>query len=179
METNFEQLASKYDLPVPFVKGIYELVEDKENFPRAVKMFADGLLPYEAATGKDPINVAELRRTIARNLQAKREKARAAMERHRQIVDYYNSCISLTFPKNRNSAVLDEVFIKDGRLVAFAHYEPKQGGIYAANNEVMPNFQWEPHKCLARLRKLNKAFYRQVKKAAFNSPREWFDFNLK
>ena len=53
----------------------------------------------------------------------------------------------------------------------------KQGGIYMANNEVMPNFRWQPHEALARLRKLNKAFYRKVKKAAVNSPREWFNFN--
>lgn len=43
----------------------------------------------------------------------------------------------------------------------------------------MPNFNWTPHKWLARLRQMNKAFYRDVKKAATNSPREWFDFNLK
>lgn len=43
----------------------------------------------------------------------------------------------------------------------------------------MPNFRWHPHEYLARLRKLNKAFFRQVKKAAVNSPREWFDFDLK
>jgi hypothetical protein len=43
----------------------------------------------------------------------------------------------------------------------------------------MPDFKWTPHKWLGLLRKLNKAFCREVKKAAVNSPDEWFDFNLK
>lgn len=101
------------------------------------------------------------------------------MEQHRKIVEYLSSCKRLTYHHKQNKAVSDVVFVKDGHLVAFGHYKPKQGGIYAANNEVMPNFRWQPHEALARLRKLNKAFYRQVKKAAVNSPHEWFDFNLK
>ena len=182
MEKTFEALASKYGLTVDFVKFIHEKVIDKENFARAVKMFADGLLPYDMATGKDPINVAEYRKTVARNLHDFRhnqqEKVKEAMKQHRKIVDYYTGCKRLTLHNKANKAISDVVFVKDGHLVAFGHYEPKQGGIYMANNEVMPNFHWNPHECLARLRKLNKAFYRQVKKAAFNSPKEWFDFNL-
>lgn len=180
---NFETLASKYGLTVDFVKELHNKVVDKGNFVRAVKMFANGLLPYNMATGKDPINVAEYRKVVAKNLRDFRhnqqEKVKEAMEQHRKIVEYYNGCTSLTFRHTPNKAVKDVVFIKDGHLVAFAHFEPKQGGIYAANNEVMPDFHWNPHEILARLRKLNKAFYRQVKKAAFNSPKEWFDFNLK
>ena len=180
---NFETLASKYGLTVDFVKELRDKVVDKENFVRAVKMFANGLLPYNMATGKDPINVAEYRKVVAKNLRDFRhnqqEKVKEAMEQHRKIVEYYNGCTSLTFRHTPNKAVKDVVFIKDGHLVAFAHFEPKQGGIYAANNKVMPDFHWQPHEILARLRKLNKAFYRQVKKAAFNSPREWFDFSAK
>ena len=161
---NFETLASKYGLTVDFVKELHEKVIDKENFARAVRMFAVGLLPYDMATGKDPINVAEYRHKVAQNMWAfrrkKAENIKAAMEQQRKIVEYYNGCKALTL---KNKAVK----------------EPKQGGIYGANNEVMPNFRWHPHEYLARLRKLNKAFYRQVKKAAVNSPREWFDFNLK
>lgn len=183
MEKTFEALASKYGLTVDFVKELHDKVVDKENFVRAVKMFANGLLPYNMATGKDPFNVAEYRKVVAKNLRDFRhnqqEKVKEAMEQHRKIVEYYNTCTSLTYRHKQNKAVKDVVFIKDGHLVAFAHFEPKQGGIYAANNEVMPDFHWQPHEHLARLRKLNKAFYRQVKKAAVNSPREWFDFNLK
>lgn len=180
---NFEALAAKYGLTVDFVKGLHEKVIDKENFARAVKMFADGLLPYEMATGKEPINIAEYRKVVARNFRNRRklqtEQFKAVMEQQRQIIEYYSSCRRLTFHHKPNKVVKDVVFIKDGHLVAFAHYKPNQGGIYAANNEVMPDYNWRPHEHLARLRKLNKAFYRQVKKAAFNSPREWFNFNLK
>ena len=183
MEKTFETLASKYGLAVGFVKELHEKVIDKENFARAVRMFAVGTLPYDMATGKEPINVAEYRGKVARNMwNFRKNKAggmREAMERQRGIVEYYNTCTPLTFRHKPNKAVKDVVFVKDGHLVAFGHYEPKQGGIYMADNEVMPDFRWQPHEALARLRKLNKAFYRQVKKAAFNSPKEWFDFNIR
>lgn len=182
-KTSIETLASQYGLMVDFVKELHDKIVDKENFTRAVKMFNDGLLPYDMATGKEPINVAELRHQVAKNLwdfrKNKERKMQEAMEQQRKIVEYYNTCTSLTYRHKLNKAIRDVVFIKDGHLVAFGHFEPKQGGIYAANNEVMPDFHWQPHEHLARLRKLNKAFYRQVKKAAVNSPREWFDFNLK
>lgn len=173
---SFEALASKYGLSVDFVQELHEKVIDKENFARAVRMFAVGLLPYGMATGKDPINVAEYRHKVATNFWALHQKKMAALEQYRKINAYYNSCKTLVLG---NKGVEEVVFIKDGHLVAFAHYDPRQGGIYAANNEMTPDFNWRPHEALARLRKLNKAFYRKVKKAAVNSPREWFDFNLK
>lgn len=183
MGKTIETLATKYGLSVEFLTELEAKVVDKENFARAVKMFADGLLPYDMATGKAPINVAEYRNTVAKNLREFRrnqqEKVKEAMKQHRKIVDYYTGCKRLTLHNKENKAISDVVFIKDGQLVAFGHYKPTQGGIYAANNEVMPDFHWQPHEALARLRKLNKAFYRQVKKAAFNSPREWFDFSAK
>lgn len=182
-KTSIEAAAKKYDLTVDFVKSLHDKIVDKENFTRAVKMFNDGLLPYDMATGNEPINVAEYRSKVARNMWNRRklqaEQFKAAMEHQKRIFEYYSGCRRLTFRHKQNKAILDVVFIKDGQLVALGHYEPTQGGIYAANNEVMPDFHWQPHEALARLRKLNKAFYRQVKKAAFNSPREWFDFNYK
>lgn len=180
---NFETLASKYGLTVDFVKELHHKVVDKENFVRAVRMFANGTLPYDMATGKDPINVAEYRKMIARNLRDFRhnqqEKVKEAMKQHRKIVDYYNGCQRLVMHHRGKKQIREMVAIKDGIIVAFGHYEPNQGGIYAANNPVMPDFNWQPHDALARLRKLNKAFYRQVKKAAVKSPREWFDFSIK
>ncbi len=98
------------------------------------------------------------------------------MEQQRKIVEYYNGCMSLKHPRKPKNGIQDVVFIKDGHLVGFARFEPKQGGIYAANNEEMPNYKWTPHKWLSRLRDMNKAFYREVKKAAFASPKEWFNF---
>ena len=180
---SIEALASQYGLTVDFVKELHDKIVDKENFARAVKMFNDGLLPYDMATGNKPINIAEYRHNVAKNMwnfrKVQSERMKEAMEQQRKIVEYYNSCTPLTYRHKSNKAIKNVVFIKDGHLVAFARFEPKQDGIYAANNEVMPNFHWQPHEHLARLRKLNKAFYRQVKKAAVNSPREWFDFNIK
>lgn len=182
-KTSIEAIAKKYNLAVDFVKSLHDKIIDKENFARAVRMFAVGLLPYDMATGNEPINVAEYRSKVARNFWNRRkmqsEQFKATMEHQKRIFEYYSECRRLTFRHKQNKAVMDVVFIKDGQLVAFGHYKPTQGGIYAANNEVMPDFNWQPNETLARLRKLNKAFYRQVKKAAFNSPREWFDFNYK
>jgi hypothetical protein len=146
-------------------------------------MFTTGTMPYDIATGKEPINVAELRHKVATDLWTQRSdqmaKVKAALEQQRKIVEYYNGCKALRYPNKPKDGKQDVVFIKDGHLVTFAHFEPKQGGIYAANNEVMPNFKWTPHKWLGQLRKLNKAFYREVKKAAFADDKELFDFNLK
>lgn len=182
-KTSIEMLATQHGLSVEFLNELEAKIVDKENFARAVKMFADGLLPYDMATGKEPINVAEYRKTVARNLRDLRhnqqEKVKEAMKQHRKIVDYYTGCKRLTLHNKKNKAISDVVFVKDGHLVAFAHYEPKKGSIYMANNEVMPNFHWQPHEALARLRKLNKAFYRQIKKVSVNSPREWFNFKMK
>lgn len=179
-KTSIEELSAQFGLSVEFLTELETKIVDKENFARAVKMFADGLLPYDMATGKDPINVAEYRKTVAKNLREFRhnqqEKVKAAMEQQRKIVEYYTGCKRLTYRHKCSADVHETVFIKDGVIVAFLHEEPRQGGIYMANNEVMPNFHWQPHEALARLRKLNKAFYRKVKKAAVKSPRGWFDF---
>lgn len=178
---DFEALASQYGLDVDFVHQLHEKVVDKENFARAVKMFADGTLPFDVATGDAPINIAELRHQVAQNLlvfrKHKAEKVRQAMEQQRKIVDYYNGCKRMTMAHAKNNRIRETVFIKDGIIVAFGHFEPNQGGIYAANNPVMPDFRWQPHEALARLRNMNRAFYRKVKKAATKSPREWFDFS--
>ena len=176
-ELKFEALATQYGLSIEFVKELHDKVVDKENFERALRMFKGGTLKYEVATGKDPINIAEIRKEIAGNYQAMRERVRAQMEQQRKIVEYYNGCKALRYPRKPKDGAQDVIFIKDGRLVAFARFEPKQGGIYAANNEVMPNFRWNPHNHLARLRKMNKAFYREVKKAAFAENKELFNFN--
>ena len=180
---DFEALASQYGLDVDFVHQLHEKVVDKENFARAVKMFADGTLPFDVATGDAPINVSSIRHDVAVNLielrKMRADKVKEQMEMQRRIVEYYNECRHVTMTHKGNKSIRETVFIKDGLIVAFGHFEPKQGGIYSANNPVMQDFRWQPHEALARLRKMNRAFYRQVKKAAFNSPKEWFDFNLK
>lgn len=180
---DLEAIAIQYELQIEFVEKLYSNVVDKENFIKAVKMFVNGTLPYEMAVGDNPINVAELRKQVAKNLVNSRSILRErAMEKQREIVEYYSSCTCLKFKYQRfgkttsSKTIVEIVYIKNSEIVAFAHFENKKGGIYAANNQVMPNFRWNPHDCLARLRKLNKAFYRKVKKAAFNSPNEWFKF---
>lgn len=181
MESTIKSLSERHNLSVEFLTELHDKIVDKENFARAVRMFVDGLLPYDIATGQEPINVAELRHKVAESLWAFRKdktaKIRAALEQQKRIQEYYSGCKSIRYPKKPKGGVSDVAFIKDGHLVALAHFEPSAGGIYAADNEVMLGWNWRPHEYLARLRKLNKAFYREIKKAAVNSPREWFDFN--
>lgn len=181
MESTIKSLSEQFNLSVEFLTELHDKIVDKENFTRAVRMFVNGTLSYDVATGNDPINIAELRHKVAANIWAFRKdktaKIRIALEQQKRIQEYYSGCKSIRHPKKPKRGVSDVVFIKDGHLVAFAHFEPSAGGIYAADNEVMPGWNWRPHEHLARLRKLNKAFYREIKKAAFNSPREWFNFN--
>ncbi len=181
-EIDFKSLATRHGLQIDFVQDLYEKIVDKDNFGRALQMFTSGTMPYDIATGNEPINVAELRHKVATDLWTQRKnqvaKIKVALEQQRKIIDYYNTCNKYKYPRKPKDGIQEVVFIKDGHLVAFAHFEPKQGGIYAANNEVMPNFEWTPHKWLGRLRKINKAFYREVKKAAYADDKELFDFNI-
>ena len=175
-----EELAAKYGLEVAFAESLAAKIEDKENTVRAFRMFADGKLPYELATRKDTtINVAALRHQIAGKLlelrKNREEAARMQMEHEKRIFEYYNGCDHLdhrhiVFKKG----ALERVYIKDGHIVAFAHFEGKTGGIYGANNEVMPAFKWQPKNYLRQLRKINKAFFRQVKAAAYADDAELF-----
>jgi len=100
----------------------------------------DGLMPYDIATGKEPINVAELRHKVAADIVAFRKdktaKIRAALEQQKRIQEYYSGCKSIRYPKKTKGGVSDIAFIKNGYLVALAHFEPSAGGIYAADNEV-------------------------------------------
>ena len=181
-EELISQLSAKYHIDADFLKDLYGKITDKAYFARAVRMFYDGTMSYAIATGDKPIDVAALRHEVAANLwhthQIFNERLKEAMEQQQKIVDYYNSCKQITWVHKPNKSVRDVVFVKDERIVAFGHFESKQGGIYAADNEVMPDFHWQPHDHLARLRKENKPFYRQVKKAAPKSPRGWFDFEI-
>ena len=175
-----EELAAKYGLEVSFAESLAAKIEDKENTVRAFRMFADGKLPYEVATRKDTtINVAALRHQIAVKLVELRknqeEAARMQMEHEKRIFEFYNGCEHLdhehaVFKKR----AVERVYIKDGHLVAFAHFEGKTGGIYGANNEVMPAFKWQPKNYLRQLRKINNAFFRAVKHAAYADDAELF-----
>lgn len=167
----------KHGLSVDFLFHLHGIIVDKDNFNRAVKMFVDGSLPYDLAMGDNPINIAELRHGIAVRAwdfhRNKRAKLQEAMEKHKRIVDYYAGCQRIRYPKTGDC--YDEAFIKDGCLVAFGHRENTQGGIFSANNEVMPDWRWNPHETLGRFKKV---FVREIRKAAPKSPREWFKFKV-
>lgn len=175
-EQALKDLAVKYDLPFDFVSQLWGKVTDKENIEKALRMFVAGTLKYDVATGDKPICIADIRKEVASNFKGLRSIVQKQMKEQERIASYYNGCKVIKYPMKDNKSPSECVFIKDGLIVAFAHFDPKQGGIYAADNEVMPSFNWHPHEALGRLRKLDKGFYRKVKKAATASPREWFDF---
>lgn len=54
-----EQLAHKYQLPKDFLMSFYGKVTDKQNFEFGIKMFVDGLITYDVATGAQPIDISE------------------------------------------------------------------------------------------------------------------------
>lgn len=147
-----ESIASRYDLDVDFVQQLHDKVTDKENFARAVKMFVDGTLPFAVATGDAPINVAHIRHDVAVNLLALRktraDKVKEQMETQRRIVEYYNGCRHVTMTHKGNKSIRETVFIKDGLIVAFGHFEPKQGGIYSANNPGDAGFPLATARCV-------------------------------
>ena len=176
-EQTLKNLAVKYDLPFDFVSTLWGKVTDKENFEKALKMFVTGTLKYNVATGDEPICIADIRKEVASNFKDLRSIVQKQMKEQERIASYYNSCKAIKYPMKGNKCPSECVFIKDGVIVAFAHFDQKEGGIYAANNEVMSSYNWHPHEHLARLRQLNILYYRTIKKAAVNSPREWFDFN--
>jgi hypothetical protein len=180
-DSRIEALAKRFNLSDEFLTDLYNKVVDKNHFFRAVRMFVDGLMPYAIATGKEPINITELRHQVAKSLwefrTSEQEKIRVALAQQKRIVDYYATCTLMKYPEKPRNGVQDGVFIKDGHIVAFLHKEHNQGGIYAANNEVMHDWHWNPHEHLGRIRSICKAFYRRVKKAAFNDPAEYFKFD--
>ena len=181
MNEQMKEIAAKYELDAAFVSQLYDNLTDKATIEKALHMFVAGTLKFDIATGDAPINVASVRHDVAVNMwntrKIRAERVKEQMEMQRRIVEYYNGCKRMTMAHAKDKRIQETVFIKDGIIVAFGHCEPNQGGIYAANNRVMPDFRWQPHKALSRLRKMNRAFYRKVKKAATKSPREWFDFS--
>lgn len=54
-----KQLADKYKLPIGFVCEFYNRVIDKHNLEFGIKMFVDGWITYDVATGSQPIDISE------------------------------------------------------------------------------------------------------------------------
>lgn len=110
MESTINSLSERFNLSPDFLTELHNKIVDKENFTRAVRMFVDGLMPYDMATGQEPINVAELRHKVATDIWAFRKdkaaKIRAAMEQQRRIQEYYSGCKSIRHPKKPKGAFL-------------------------------------------------------------------------
>ena len=106
---DFNGMASKYGLDAAFVQSLHEKIVDKENFARAVKMFADGTLPFDVATGDAPINVASIRHDVAVNMwnarKIRAERVKEQMEMQRRIVEYYNGCKRMTMAHAKDNRI--------------------------------------------------------------------------
>ena len=111
---DFNGMASKYGLDAAFVQSLHEKIVDKENFARAVKMFAEGTLPFDVATGNAPINVASIRHDVAVNMwnasKIRAERVKEQMEMQRRIVEYYNGCKRMTMAHANDKRIRETVF---------------------------------------------------------------------
>lgn len=174
-EQELKELAAKYGLDAAFVSQIYDKLTDKATIDKALRMFVAGTLKYDVAIGQEPIDIAAIRHEVAGNFQEVRKRAAEFVEKQKAIHEYYSGCYKLA--RTVNGEIADTVFLKDGKIVAFAHYEPKQGGIYMADNEVMPNFNWNPHEALKRFRYHDREFFKAIKKHATKEPLSLFTFD--
>lgn len=174
-EQELKSLAAKYKLDAAFVGQLHDKLVDKSTIEKALRMFVAGTLKYEVAVGKEPIDIAAIRSELAGNFQEVRKRAAEYMAKQKAIQAYYAGCLPIS--RKVNGDITDTVFIKDGKLVAFAHYEPRQGGIYMADNEVMPGFNWNPREALKSIRNRDRAFFKTIKKHATKEPLSLFIFD--
>lgn len=179
-EYTIPELAEMFELKEEFLTSFRERIEDKENFYRAVKMFSDGELPYAVATGDGTINIASLRHDLAvKKLDFRKNQdaqLKEAFERHQKIMAYYATCQCIS--KRFKNGVIHRAYIKDGHLVALANQYRNQGGFYCAKNEVMPDFRWrEVKQFLFNIRRDCKAYFRDIKRAAYADDKALFDFS--
>lgn len=66
-----ELLANRYSLPIEFLKEFWGKVIDKQNFEFGIKMFVDGWITYDIATGSQPICVSEYQSKFLASLPTK------------------------------------------------------------------------------------------------------------
>ena len=174
-EKELKELAAKYELDAAFVSQLHDKLVDKSTIEKALRMFKAGTLKYEVVIGKEPIDIAAIRHEVAGNFQEVRKRIAEHMAKEKEIHDVYADCVALS-PKV-NGKITESVFLKDGKIVAFAHYEPKEGGIYMADNEVMPSFNWNPREALKRLRRIDRSFFKAIKNHATKEPLSLFIFD--
>ena len=170
-----DSLSRKYAIDGETIVKLYSRLVDKSYIAKAVRMFANGELNYDVLTKDDAIDIASIRHVRAINLLDGRRLAQKELDWKIATYEYYKHCHKLMLDNGKNGVEI--VYVDDGRLSAFAHYRGSEGGIYSANNAFMTDLNWKPHQYLSRLRKMNKAFYRKVKKAAYAEDKALFDFN--
>jgi len=182
-------LAAHYDWPISFVGQILARIKNPKDLSRACQMYKQGTLSLDDinATG-EKIDIPALRHTIASNLWNKKklqsEQFREMMAKQKEIAEYYATCVRINcsvINPEKKSRGIQSAFINDGRLVAFGYWDEKDGGgIYMANNDVMPNFHWDNlHKNLGDIRRRNKPFYKRIKQACHHEPMATFRFDEK
>lgn len=174
-ELKLKLLANKYKLDSAFVSQLYDKLTDKTTIEKALRMFVAGTLKYQVATGDEPIDIAAIRHEVAGNFQELRKRTAEFMKKQKKIHEYYSGCLALS--RKVNGVIIDSVFLDKGKIVAFAHYDSKQGGIYMADNEAMPAFNWNPREALKRLRNIDRAFFKAIKKHATKEPISLFTFD--
>lgn len=176
LESTFKAASLKYGLPLYFVQSLYNKVEDKENFNRALKMFDDGTLPYEKAIGDQTINIGELRHKIAVMRWEHRRRLMAIEAQEKPFVDYLRSCTALRYPKAPCDSV-ELVWVKDGSIKAFGRADKSGIHIYMTDNPVFGTRNWRPQKAMQWLHGVSTTFYKQVKRAAYAMTPGTFKFD--
>lgn len=162
-----------YNLTEDFLERLASLV-DAKDFKRAVWLFVNGYLPIEAATGDKQINVSDIRKTVIAERKRQRDLKKENEAKMAKLAAYLNTVKTLELKLKYGESVL--VFLDDGKIAAFAAKKGKNIKIMGANCAGI-ELNWQPKEHLRQIRQIKKSFYRDVKRAAYNEPKELFDFN--
>lgn len=155
-----------------FIQMLANKLTNPEHMNIAIRMFIQGTLPMSAIENNQAIDIPTIRHQIADAIWNRRQAIAEHLAEQRRLSEYYSTCKMLKADGQRGCHF---VFIKDGHIVAFGAQTDKEGGVYAADNPVHQQFNWQPREHLARLRRFDKAFYKRIKKAAFADDRAFFD----
>lgn len=152
-----------------FIQMLANKLTNPEHMNIATRMFIQGTLPMSAIENNQAIDIPTIRHQIADAIWNRRQAMAKHVAEYRRLSEYYSTCKMLAVECRNGKSY---VFIKDGHIVAFGMEsgDHREGGIYAAKNPVQGEFQWTPNEHLARIRRLDKAFYKRIKKAAFAEP---------
>ena len=151
-----------------FVDLVKSKLTNPEHLNAALRMFIAGHLPMDLISKPGMIDLPALRKQIAGNVRERRRKWFESMAEQRRLFGYYSGC---TMVRHNAGKTVHFAFIdKSGHLVALGMDDGKNGGVYYANNPAQTIHPDELHSSLARIRKVNRTFYKRIKKAAFAEP---------